>query len=76
MSNSAKKVIYTDSKTAIAWVRNKQPNSSFDYSNCSELKKDMDECIGFIKNRDLSCFKITKWDTVNWGQIPSDFGRK
>ena len=69
------KIIYTDSKTAMAWVRTKSINTVFDYSEHAELKKDINECLAFIKASKVR-FDIRKWDTVNWGEIPSDFGRK
>lgn len=75
MTNSRKTIIYTDSITAISWVKNKNINTVFDYKSNDRLNRDVEECLYFIRNTD-STFNIKKWDTVNWGEIPSDFGRK
>ena len=75
MLNSRKLIIYTDSKTAMSWVKNKRINTVFDISSISELEKDINECYNFITTT-TSTFHIEKWDTKKWGEIPSDFGRK
>jgi ribonuclease HI len=67
--------IYSDSLTAIAWVRNKAYKTMLDrkYTEVFEL---MDECIIWLNNRTLSKLnKIIHWDTPRWGQIPADYGR-
>ena len=68
--------IYTDSITAIAWVRHKKHKSIvlptaeneriFDLLSRAEL---------WLQNNTFTT-KIIKWDTPRWGEIPADFGRK
>ena len=68
--------IYTDSITALAWVRHKKHKSIvlpteeneriFDLLNRAEL---------WLHNNTYTT-KIIKWDTRSWGEIPADFGRK
>lgn len=68
--------IYTDSITALAWVRHKKHKSIvlptaenmqiFDMLNRAEL---------WLNNNSYNT-KIIKWDTRRWGEIPADFGRK
>jgi ribonuclease HI len=61
------KIIYTDSRTAMSWVRTKTVNTVFDYSEHTELKTDINECLAFIKASKVK-FDIRKWDTRNWGE--------
>ncbi len=68
--------IYSDSKIAMSWIRQKKckTNIYFDASN-----KDLLELIRraekWLKE---NTFKnpILKWETKAWGEIPADFGRK
>lgn len=70
--DSNKIYIYTDSITAIAWVRDKKTNSSTKDAN---LKFELNNAIEWLKNTTHNV-KILKWDTENWGENPADFGRK
>ncbi|PQJ79787.1 ribonuclease H1 domain-containing protein [Polaribacter porphyrae] len=68
--------IYSDSKIAMSWVRQKKckTNIHFDASN-----KDLLELIKRAENwLQNNSFKnpILKWETKAWGEIPADFGRK
>lgn len=68
--------IYTDSETAIAWVRNKK----------CKTKLPQDEknvpIFGLIAraedwlNQNEYSNDVLKWDTNAWGEIPADYGRK
>ncbi|QNM84979.1 ribonuclease H family protein [Polaribacter pectinis] len=68
--------IYSDSKIAMSWVKQKRckTNIHFDASN-----KDLLELIKRAENwLKENTFKnpILKWETKAWGEIPADFGRK
>ncbi|EAQ42678.1 MULTISPECIES: ribonuclease H1 domain-containing protein [unclassified Polaribacter] len=68
--------IYSDSKIAMSWVRQKKckTNLHFDASN-----KDLLDLIKRAENwLKQNTFKnpILKWQTKAWGEIPADFGRK
>lgn len=68
--------LYTDSKTAMAWIRNKKPNTSLERNRVNEeVFLLMEEAVAWLKANEYTT-KILKWDTVNWGEIPADFGRK
>lgn len=69
---SNKKFVYTDSITAMAWVRDKKINSSIEDVN---LKFELNSAIEWLKNTSHN-ITILKWDTDNWGENPADFGRK
>lgn len=64
-------IIYTDSITAIAWVRNKKAKSSFSGEDINKRLASAEKWLGTLKET-----KITKWDTKKWGEIPADFGLK
>ena len=68
--------VYSDSRTAIAWVRKKTVNTNL---AVSPKNKSLFELVG----RALTWLhenkwpnKIMKWETEYWGEIPADFGRK
>ena len=68
--------IYTDSKTALSWVRNAKVKSNLPDNEDTRVLWDLvQRGEAFLKN---NRFKTTllKWDTENWGEIPADFGRK
>jgi len=75
-TNNIDKIIYTDSLTALAWVRNKNINSVYDITDNKKIEQDVWGARVFLSKINISDFNLKKWDTVNWGQIPSDFGRK
>jgi len=71
-----KKPVYTDSKTAMSWVRKKkcktklEPDSKnvqlFDYIKRAEK---------WLEENSYET-QILKWETKAWGEIPADFGKK
>ena len=68
--------IYSDSEIAIIWVRNKTMRTKLEKSdNNMEIFDLADRGLKWLENNEYSN-PILKWDTVNWGEIPADFGRK
>ncbi|MBL7814863.1 MAG: viroplasmin family protein [Saprospiraceae bacterium] len=68
--------IYSDSRTAIAWVRNKKAKTELKETPANEAIFDLIErAETWLKNNTYSN-PITKWETEIWGEIPADFGRK
>lgn len=68
--------IYTDSRTAMAWVRNKKAKTTLEKNaQTAELYQLIDRAEIWLKNNTWSN-PILKWDTKKWGEIPADFGRK
>jgi len=68
--------IYTDSITAMKWVRVKKINTKLERtSQNEELFKLVDRAIEWLNINDYSN-PIIKWETSVWGEIPADFGRK
>jgi ribonuclease HI len=70
------RIIYTDSRTAMSWVRKKNCNTKLAES---AKNKDLFELIGraveWLKKNPYNT-PIVKWETKAWGEIPADFGRK
>ncbi len=67
--------IYTDSVTAMAWVRDKKCKSKLEMDAGSELADLVKRAELWLKNNRVTS-KIIKWDTKRWGEVPADFGRK
>jgi len=68
--------IFTDSKTAMAWVRDKKAKTKLERTADNAVLFDL---IARAENwLRTNTYKnpILKWDTENWGEIPADFGRK
>ena len=70
-NNFPDKIIYSDSITAITWVRNKKTASSKRNSN---LKKA--EIYLKVMAEQVDQIIIEHWNNNLWGEIPSDFGNK
>lgn len=68
--------IYSDSKTAIAWVRNKHAKSTVARTQANRPVYELIErAENWLKNNTVP-FKVLKWETEDWGENPADFGRK
>jgi len=68
--------IYSDSRTAMAWVRKKSVNTNLARTHVTErLFKLVDRALLWLKENDYAN-PILKWETEYWGEIPADFGRK
>ncbi|HAT65194.1 MAG TPA: ribonuclease H [Flavobacteriaceae bacterium] len=70
------RIIYTDSRIAMGWVKKKKCNTKL---KPSAKNKTLFELISraetWLKNNTYAT-KIVKWETKAWGEIPADFGRK
>ncbi len=68
--------IYSDSITAIAWVRDKVVKSKLEPNELNaELFERVDRALEWLKNNKVST-KVLKWETEFWGENPADYGRK
>lgn len=68
--------IYSDSITAMKWVRVKKINTKLERSPKNEkLFELVDRGLEWL-NANTYSNKILKWETAVWGEIPADFGRK
>lgn len=75
-AKDSKTAIYTDSRTAMSWIRNKKVKTTLKQtSKNKKLFTLLNRASHWINNNTFKN-KILKWDTKNWGEIPADFGRK
>ena len=69
-------IIYSDSKTAMSWVRKKKCNTKLERNDKNKPVFDLlDRALIWLKKNKYST-TIVKWETKAWGEIPADFGRK
>jgi len=71
-----KKPVYSDSRTAIAWVRNKRANTKLQPTGRNDELFDLIARAENWLREHNSCCPVLKWETSLWGEIPADFGRK
>jgi ribonuclease HI len=68
--------VYSDSETGILWVKNKHVKTKLIRSTDNEeIFRLVDRALIWLNNNNYNN-PIFKWDTVQWGEIPADFGRK
>lgn len=68
--------IYSDSRTGMAWVRDRVCKSKLAPSaKNAELLKIVRRAEVWLQSNTYSN-RIIKWNTEEWGEIPADFGRK
>ncbi|MDO4707629.1 MAG: ribonuclease H family protein [Porphyromonadaceae bacterium] len=69
--------IYSDSVTAISWVRNKRCKTLLVRDKqTTQLLDLVYRAEEWLRQNPHSHIPILKWDTSRWGEIPADFGRK
>lgn len=74
--NNDNRPIYSDSKNAIAWIRDIDARVNIKRSDKNQKSFELIErAINWLKNNKYKN-KILKWETKAWGEIPADFGRK
>lgn len=68
--------IYSDSRNAIGWVRDKEARTHHKQSEENKKLFDLIErAIKWLKENEYEN-PILKWETRAWGENPADFGRK
>ena len=68
--------IYTDSITAMAWVRNKKIKTNLERNAINaELFDLVDRALLWLHQNTVPN-QILKWQTEYWGENPADYGRK
>lgn len=68
--------IYSDSATAISWVKNKKCNTKLEVTTKTKpLYEVIKRAEEWLKNNNWNQ-QLIKWETEIWGEIPADFGRK
>ncbi|MGO3690814.1 ribonuclease H [Psychroflexus sp. S27] len=75
-SKNSQLAIYSDSKIAMSWVRQKKCKTKLQ-KNAKNAKvfELIKRAENWLKTNTYST-TILKWNTKEWGEIPADFGRK
>lgn len=68
--------IYSDSRTAISWVRNRRVKTQLAPSSKNAKVFELLARASVWVNSHNFPGKIMKWQTERWGEIPADYGRK
>ena len=68
--------IYTDSRTALAWVKSKKVKTTLpENKDTTELWELIRRAEQWLQSNTYTN-PIIKWKTEEWGEIKADFGRK
>jgi ribonuclease HI len=68
--------IYSDSRTALAWVRAGKCRTKHERSaRNAELFRLVDRAEAWLREHPIRN-PLLKWETEEWGEVPADFGRK
>ncbi len=68
--------IYTDSRTALAWVRERKAKTTLKQTPETAQALDLVRRAENWLRKHTWNVPVMKWDTDQWGEIPADFGRK
>lgn len=70
------KIIYSDSRNAMLWVKKKQCKTKLARTPCTEqLYQIIARAENWLRTHQINT-PILKWETQKWGEVPADFGRK
>lgn len=70
------RIIYTDSRTAMSWVRKKKCNTKLELNEGNKALFNLINRAEIWLKKNQYQTPIVKWETKAWGEIPADFGRK
>ena len=68
--------IYTDSKTAMAWIKRRHANTKLEVTPRNKALFEMLQRAEEWLSNNKYTNSILKWETEYWGENPADFGRK
>lgn len=70
------RIIYSDSRTAMSWIRKRHCNTKLKQNKQNtEVFELIKRAENWLKTNTYQT-QILKWETKAWGEIPADFGRK
>ncbi len=69
--------VYSDSETAIGWVKRRRVNSKVMQRGDSSPRVDLlvKRALAWLAGNEYSN-RLLKWHTEAWGEVPADYGRK
>lgn len=75
--------IYTDSKTALAWYRDKYCRTNIREGSLFGMPEEQKQILTrivaaeqWLRETALTGVRVLKWETTEWGENPADYGRK
>ncbi len=68
--------IYSDSRTAISWVKKKRANTKLELTPKNKILFELIRRAESWLANNTYANPILKWETGHWGENPADFGRK
>lgn len=69
--------LYSDSRTALSWIRKKAYNTTLPRSEQTQLLfAHLDRAVQWLRTHDLTPYTLLLWDTPRFGENPADYGRK
>ena len=69
--------IYSDSRNALAWVKQKKCKTKLERTaRTEELFQMIERAETWLKTHTYADIPLLKWETEQWGEVPADFGRK
>jgi len=68
--------VYSDSRNAISWVRQKKCKTKLERSAKTENLFQLIERAEKWLRTNTYANPVLKWETDQWGEVPADFGRK
>ena len=74
--NNVRLPIYSDSITALSWVRKKKANTKQETNELNTVVFDLIARAEKWLYENKYENKLLKWNTQAWGEIPADYGRK
>lgn len=70
------KTVYTDSRNALKWVREKTVSTTLKRdASTEEIWQLVDRALDWLHHNTYEN-KVLKWNTNKWGEIKADYGRK
>lgn len=69
-------VVYSDSRTAMSWIKNRGNKSKLERTSKNEKIFELLARADKWIQSNVSYNLVLKWDTEKWGEIPADFNRK
>lgn len=77
VQQGSRQVIYSDSKTAMSWVRNRKVRTTMTESQTHPVVwSQMQQCLEWLISDYHWGVDVRKRETVGRGECPADFGRK
>ncbi|AWX44352.1 Ribonuclease H [Flagellimonas maritima] len=75
-NNKSSRILYSDSRIAMSWVRKKKCRTKLKKNSKNKsLFELIDRAEKWLEQNSYNT-PIVKWETKAWGEIPADFGRK